>query len=484
MTQSEPVVVQGTPVVVQGTPVSAPATSTQQYSTNVQSDVTNGNWEGKGEKQPNRCRDPIFAILLYANLAAIIAVAAALGQGAFENITIGGDYLPYMYAVLICCGFSLFFSFLVYLFMMRFPETLVKTSLIFVVILSLVWCIMAFLSGSFVAGIFGAIFFFIGVCYARAVWSRIPFATSNLITAATAIKHNCGVTGEALLAAIFAAGWSFLWAIAFFGVWEDTYKCDANGNCSLNYGYLFLMFLSYFFTHQVIQNTLHVSVAGAVGTWWFAPEESGCCASGVRDSCCRALTTSFGSICFGSLLVAIIRALQQLANTARQEGDAGILACIAECILACLANLVEYFNQWAFVYVGLYGYGYLEAGKNVITLFKNRGWEAIIADDLVGNTLFLMSVIVGGLSGIVGLLLDVTTDYFATAPGNTRLVAFLLGFTVGIVLCSIILSTVSSGVNTVIVLFAEAPAEFQQNYPELSNRMRETWQAAFPGCLQ
>ncbi len=33
------------------------------------------------------------------------------------------------------------------------------------------------------------------------------------------------------------------------------------------------MFLSYFFTHQVIQNTLHVSVAGAVGTWWFAPED-------------------------------------------------------------------------------------------------------------------------------------------------------------------------------------------------------------------
>jgi hypothetical protein len=37
------------------------------------------------------------------------------------------------------------------------------------------------------------------------------------------------------------------------------------------------------------------------------------------------------------------------------------------------------------VYVGLYGYGYLEAGKNVISLFKNRGWEAIIADDLIGN---------------------------------------------------------------------------------------------------
>lgn len=40
------------------------------------------------------------------------------------------------------------------------------------------------------------------------------------------------------------------------------------------------------------------------------------------------------------------------------------------------------FNKWAFVYVGIYGFGYIEAGKNVIELFKSRGWEAIIADDL------------------------------------------------------------------------------------------------------
>lgn len=68
-----------------------------------------------------------------------------------------------------------------------------------------------------------------------------------------------------------------------------------------------------------------------------------------RLLCYSALTTSFGSICLGSLLVAIIQALQALANTARQEGDAGILACIAECILSCLASIVEYFNKWVSV---------------------------------------------------------------------------------------------------------------------------------------
>lgn len=79
----------------------------------------------------------------------------------------------------------------------------------------------------------------------------------------------------------------------------------------------------------------------------------------------------------------------------------------------------------AFIYVGLYGYGYLEAGKNVFTLFKNRGWEAIIADDLVGNTLVLLSIVVGALSGCIGLILEATSDTFDDAPGNSRGAAFL-----------------------------------------------------------
>lgn len=95
--------------------------------------------------------------------------------------------------------------------------------------------------------------------------------------------------------------------------------------------------------------------------------------------------------------------------------------------MACLASILEYFNKWAFVYVGLYGYSYLEAGRNVISLFQNRGWEAIIADDLVGNTMFLVSVIVGGLSGCVGLVVQATSNFFDNADmaGNDAAVAFL-----------------------------------------------------------
>jgi hypothetical protein len=42
------------------------------------------------------------------------------------------------------------------------------------------------------------------------------------------------------------------------------------------------------------------------------------------------------------------------------------------------------------------------------------------------------------------------------------------------------MTLVSSAVNTVIVCYAEAPAEFQVNHPKLSEDMRATWRQAWP----
>jgi hypothetical protein len=49
----------------------------------------------------------------------------------------------------------------------------------------------------------------------------------------------------------------------------------------------------------------------------------------------------FGSICLGSLLVAIIEALRSMVRNARENGDGGILLCLAECLLACLQDVLE-----------------------------------------------------------------------------------------------------------------------------------------------
>ena len=53
-------------------------------------------------------------------------------------------------------------------------------------------------------------------------------------------------------------------------------------------------------------------------------------------------------------------------------------------------------------------------------------------------------------------------------------------FLIGLVIAAILLSVVDSSVNTVLVSFAEAPAEFQENHPQLSSEMRDAWRKVYP----
>lgn len=464
------------PVVVQGT-----AVDTSGPSGDIDPNFT------KGEEQPKQCQDIWAAILGVGNFIAMIVVAIMYGQEAWNAVVNDSDYQysGIVYMVLICGAIAVVLSGLMLVIMMAIPTFLIKFSLIFVVILGGVLAVFSFIAGNIWGGIIGVIFFLIGLCYARAVWSRIPFASANLLTGCTAIKQNSGSILVSFIFLVLAFVWSLIWGMGVSGVDDQVWALQANGSYKINYGILFGLLLSFFFGHQIIQNSIHVIIAGCVGSWWFSPEDNGCCGAAVTGGTCRALTTSFGSICFGSLVVAIIQALRALANEARNNGDAGIFACIAECILACLQGIVEYFNKWAFIYVGLYGYSYVNAGKNVITLFKNRGWEAIIADDLVSNVFFLLSLVVGGLVALAGFLIAKYTDFIQSSgiDSTQTLVGSGIGFVVGLVLCSVLMSTIASSVNAVIVLYAEAPAEFESNYPELSNQMRAAWVGAYPDCM-
>jgi hypothetical protein len=208
-------------------------------------------------------------------------------------------------------------------------------------------------------GIIALVFLALMVCYAKLVWSRIPFATANLKTGTSAIRANSGIILMAYVFPILAAGWTIMWALAVTGIQDTLIDCKTENDETVctdpNYGIWFVLFVSFFFTHQVLQNCVHCAVAGVVGSWWFTPNSNGCCSSAVLGSFVRTMTTSFGSICFGSLLVAIIQAIRQLAEQARQNDEVGqALACCIDCILGCLQSLLEYFNKWVSLLLVLY----------------------------------------------------------------------------------------------------------------------------------
>lgn len=110
-------------------------------------------------------------------------------------------------------------------------------------------------------------------------------------------------------------------------------------------------------------------------------------------------------------------------------------------------------------------------------LFRERGWTSIITDYMVDTVLFMVSL---GVAILVGVLALFTSALQGGNDGTTLSLAFAIGFIVGYGMCTTLFSVVSSAVNTVIVCYAEAPNEFQANHPELSNDMRAAWSQAWP----
>ena len=145
-----------------------------------------------------------------------------------------------------------------------------------------------------------------------------------------------GLTWLSVAMLVLASIWSYFW---FVGVGQ---ALSASSGIVV-----FLLLVSFYWVHQVLVNIVHVTSAGTVATWWYVPiEAAGWWSSAIQDSFVRAISYSFGSICFGSLLVALVQALRAMAHMARQNEDGKLLACILECILALIQDIIEYLNKW------------------------------------------------------------------------------------------------------------------------------------------
>ena len=328
----------------------------------------------------------------------------------------------------------------------------------------------------------GFIYGFFTIClvwYTRSVQSRIPYAASNLKCAVTVLKTNLGLGFIALGSMMVLMVYYFSWVCTFFttivmiAMMESdvtTESSDAtpedSSSSDLTAVWVILahlLILSLYWTQQVMKNVVRVTVSGVVGTWWFSPAEAASlCSDAVRHSLIRSTTFSFGSICFGSLIVAILQMLRSALHRVQNSRNAGVLRCIAMCILYYIQGLVEYFNKWAYVYVGLYGYGYVDAGKRVASLFKTRGWQTIIADNLVGRLLGLTCLAIGLLTGVLTLFAAFLVEEVDAMKDKQfyLFIGFKIGFFIGLILSGVFMGLILDAVDAVIVCYAAVSISF------------------------
>src|SRR5690348_4572871 len=82
-------------------------------------------------------------------------------------------------------------------------------------------------------------------------------------------------------------------------------------------------YFSFYWLSQVLTNIVHVTVSVVFATHYFKPESR----SPTWACLKRACTTSFGTICFGGLIYAIIQTIKEILDVLRGDGN-HCLACL------------------------------------------------------------------------------------------------------------------------------------------------------------
>jgi MFS superfamily sulfate permease-like transporter len=213
---------------------------------------------------------------------------------------------------------------------------------------------------------------------------RIPFSVLMLQTIIDVSKNYGHVFLVSAIGGLVTTLFSIYFSITLVGIYAKYHpggsSCGTNGeNCSTAKVAGLIVFITFaaFWITEVIKNVIHVTISGVYGSWYFCSRKpSGFPRGATTGAFKRATTYSFGSISFGSLVVAIIQFLRQACTVAQAEEGAekNIAGMIAGCFLGCIINfldwLVEFINEYAFSYIALYGKAYVPAAKVCLSLLS------------------------------------------------------------------------------------------------------------------
>ncbi|KAI9844853.1 MAG: hypothetical protein M1837_005271, partial [Sclerophora amabilis] len=208
---------------------------------------------------------------------------------------------------------------------------------------------------------------------------RIPFSVLMLQTVMDVAKHFGHVFLVSFVGGLVAVAFGAWFSVTLTAIYVK-YEPGNNPACSEGAGgcssgkvvglIVFVSFAGYWIT-EWLKNTMHTTVAGVYGSWYFCSQKPGGMPTGAtRGALRRATTYSFGSICFGSLIVSLIQLLRQAVTIAkRQERASGnmvgyALFCVLGCLIGILNWAIQFINHYAFSHIALYGKAYVPAAKD------------------------------------------------------------------------------------------------------------------------
>lgn len=300
--------------------------------------------------------------------------------------------------------------------------------------------------------------------YIISVIDRLPFTMLVLQRAVKMVWKLSDVMRIACAFMIIMCLWLALWSFGASGV-----VASSIGD-SGRWWLLVVFSVSLFWTGAVLCNTVHVIVSGMVFLVLIhgGREAASMPRNPLLQSLRYAVTTSFGSICYGSLFTAAIRTLRwEIRGFRSKIGNNECLMCCVDFLFHLVETLVRFFNKYAYVQIAVYGKSFNHSARDAWELFQSTGVEALIAYDCSGAVL-LMGTLLGGL--ITGTCAVIMTRI----KHSDRVI--MMGTTavlMGMILVGLAMVVVESAVTSIYLCYAEDPLLIHRWDPEFFDQMSE-----------
>jgi len=229
---------------------------------------------------------------------------------------------------------------------------------------------------------------------------------------------------------------------------------------------------------QVLGNIVLVASYGALGQWYYNNRAT------MAGPLLRATTVHFGSVCFGSLLVAMVETLHDVFQVlAKKQYIPQWAMCCIDRALAVVESTFDYINKYGFVQVAIHDESFLTASHRALEFLKYKGLTALVNDSIVHRLAQVGAVAGGILSGVMPVLVmramhhqDVTS--IGLNSDQETALAFA-GFFLGSAVVYTLISPFPAMVTALLVCFAEHPEVLARDHPEHYEALIEPWEAVY-----
>lgn len=341
--------------------------------------------------------------------------------------------------------------------------------------------------------VFGLLFVCMGSCLLACMCycyrSLIPLTIEVVDASANVIATHWSMFGISLCGSCGALLWSFICgclALGLYGYSDRSqvtvpYSEQVQMSGTVSYVVYFLYFIVYFWGGYTAFNTCHTAYCGVFGRWYFGKMDGKEVSKSLKIAC----GPSFGSVALGSLIIAVIRAMEQLMKKIQNDAEGNgnilvqIIACVMRCIISIIGDIVEWISSYIYVQVALRGLSFMQGAKATYALATISNLMFVCSAILVEYVAILGSVLcalgAAGVTGVVGYYtcgLEGLAVAFAIFGG-------LFGCIGGCIAGGSAVGILNSGSVSILMCWAERPDVLQNTNKHIADKFEEKTRAAY-----